>query len=882
MKKRKHQSALAFIIIYILFYYLIILFGNHEVRLIKISGNLLSIIGALVSTLWIYQTYKSRINNQKEAVFWLQLSLGTLSYLIAELIWMNYESYRLIEVPFPSYADIFYMFQMFFYLLAFSIYYFNGKQFFKIIQFIFEILIIMVVLSTFSYYFILEQMITDPTLTGFFLFISLSYPIGDLFLFFIVLAVIFGVNGIAFKKGLIIILSGIVIQSFADSSFFYLILNDMYHAESLIDPLFTFAVLLIGYSGISAEQTVSFQTAFSFSKKINALKISFPYISSLALISYIILFDREHTVLTIGGFLSIFLVMLRQVIIILNNRQLLTHLNESKQRYQSLFDNHPDAVISLNLDGQLTSINNKFCKIMDTSSNLLIGQHLENLFSVDRDLINRHFLKTKKGLHQNFEVILKDKLRETIYIHVTYIPMYIDGTVVGVFGVFKDITELKKNTEKIHYLAYHDSLTGLHNRAFFEDSLEKEIVDSKKNGSGLAVIFIDFDRFKMINDSLGHDAGDQLLKAIADRLFSIVRKKDIIARQGGDEFTLLLKNVKNHKEIIQIMDEMMLTLNDPYHIKGHSFLTTPSIGISFYSGDHDTAVSLMKKADLAMYFSKMNGKNQYSFYQIGMEQDSANQLLIESALHHAIKNEEFVLYYQPQIESSNHKIYGLEALVRWNHPHLGMLGPGHFITIAEETNLILPIGEWVLRQACTQGKKLHDLGFEDLTISVNISPKQFQSPKLVQMVRDVIKETGFNSEFLLLEITEAVAMNHINKTIDKLKELQQIGVRISIDDFGTGHSSLSYLSNLPLNELKIPREFVNHLGVETNNAIIDTIITLAKNLKLDIIAEGVETSNQLLSLQKMGCYRMQGYYFGKPVSSKEIEELLLKNDCFLE
>nr|WP_273841394.1 bifunctional diguanylate cyclase/phosphodiesterase [Halalkalibacter alkalisediminis] len=292
----------------------------------------------------------------------------------------------------------------------------------------------------------------------------------------------------------------------------------------------------------------------------------------------------------------------------------------------------------------------------------------------------------------------------------------------------------------------------------------------------------------MINDTLGHDAGDELLGVIADRLRSSVRKGDIVARQGGDEFTLLIKNITQTDDIVSLVDRMMAELSQSYNIKGQEFFTTPSIGISYYTKGDETALSLMKQADLAMYASKKNGKNQYTFYEQKLEQTSANQLWVESDLHHAIKNREFVLHYQPQIDSSNQKIYGVEALIRWQHPELGLLAPSHFINIAEETNLILPIGEWVLREACKQGKKWDDQG-NPLKISVNISPRQFQSPDLVKMIADIIKKSGCDPKLLILEITEAVAMNNIEKTIDKLTQIKEMGVRISIDDFGTGHSS---------------------------------------------------------------------------------------------
>nr|WP_246879908.1 GGDEF domain-containing phosphodiesterase [Bacillus suaedae] len=579
--------------------------------------------------------------------------------------------------------------------------------------------------------------------------------------------------------------------------------------------------------------------------------------------------DREHQILTIGGFLSILLIIVKQISVLYNNKQLLGHLNRSNERFQSLFDHHPDAVVSINLKGELTRVNNTAAKMANCSNEDLIGLQFDSFFEGEDLLkVRKHFHLSCQGDDQHFEVKIKKPNGKRRNLLLTNIPMYEDNQIVGIFGITKDVTDIKRNEKRINYLAYHDSLTGLANRAYFENSLDLMIAESKQDGIGFAVILIDFDRFKIINDTLGHDAGDQLLIAIAERFISLTEHKALVARQGGDEFSLLVKGTKS--DVIELLDKIMTGLNKPHKIKGNIFITTASIGVSYSSNGIETAVDVLKKADIAMYASKKNGKNQYTFYEEGLAQESENQLWIENDLYHAINNKEFLLYYQPQIDSTNSRIYGVEALLRWNHPKYGILAPGQFITIAEETNMILPIGEWVLRQACLEGNKWHESG-ELLEIAVNISPKQFQSPHLIKMVANIIAETDFNPNYLVLEITEAVAMNNIDETVIKLKELKAMGIHISIDDFGTGHSSLSYLAQLPFDELKIPRELVNELGKETHNAIVSTIITLADNLKLKIIAEGVETNEQKSILQNMNCTNMQGYLFSKPVSREDIE-----------
>lgn len=867
VEQEHHRKTLIFILLYIVIYYTLILFGTGNEPFYIISRNLMSTSAAFIAAIWLIRAFKTTVSIERIVWFWL--SLGCWSYFSAELIWMYYESFLRTEVPFPGLSDLFYMLQILFYLVAFSRYQFIVKRFSRILQLIFEIVIVMIVISTFSYYFIIEHQMSNPELTGLFLFISIGYPVGDLALIFAAVTLFCTVKESTVKRKFLVILIAVIIQAVADSSYMYLLLNNNYHTGSLIDPLFSLSLLLIGYSGIHANGIKTNKKIDAFFMKFDILRILLPYVGSLGLVLYIILMDREHQILTIGGFLAIFLIIVKQISVLYNNKQLLRHLNRSNERFQSLFDHHPDAVVSINLKGELTRVNNTAAKMANCSNEDLIGLQFDSFFEGEDMLkVRKHFHLACQGDDQHFEVKIKKPNGKRRNLLLTNIPMYEDNQIVGIFGITKDVTDIKRNEKRINYLAYHDSLTGLANRAYFENSLELMIAETKQDGIGYAVILIDFDRFKIINDTLGHDAGDQLLVAIADRFISLTEHKALVARQGGDEFSLLVKGTKS--VVIELLDKIMTGLNKPHEIKGNVFITTPSIGVSYSSNGDETSVDALKKADIAMYASKKNGKNQYTFYEEGLAQESENQLWIENDLYHAINNQEFLLYYQPQIDSTNNSIYGIEALLRWNHPKYGILAPGQFIAIAEETNMILPIGEWVLRQACLEGKKWHESG-EILEIAVNISPKQFQSAHLIKMVANIIAETDFNPDYLVLEITEAVAMNNTDETIIKLKELKAMGIHISIDDFGTGHSSLSYLAQLPFDELKIPRELVNELGKETHNAIVSTIITLADNLKLKIIAEGVETNEQKFILQNMNCTNMQGYLFSKPVSREDID-----------
>jgi predicted signal transduction protein with EAL and GGDEF domain len=349
-----------------------------------------------------------------------------------------------------------------------------------------------------------------------------------------------------------------------------------------------------------------------------------------------------------------------------------------------------------------------------------------------------------------------------------------------------------------------------------------------------------------------------------------------IARQGGDEFSILFNNIVNRDEIVTLAESVCRVLGEPYLIRDYEFLATPSIGISiFEAGNTETAISLMKKADLAMYQAKNNGKNQFKIFEPKMESESRNTFLLGNELSKAIHNNELLLHYQPQFHTLENRMYGVEALIRWQHPKLGLLYPGDFISIAEDTDLIIPIGEWVLRESCKQGKQWG----EQLRVSVNISPKQFQSADLVEMIKRVLDETKLKPDLLNIEITEAVAMSNMNETLTKLEAIRKLGVNLSIDDFGTGYSSLSYLPKLPITELKIPREFLLEMEHHAAyKAILQTIITLGKRLKVEVIAEGVETDKQKEILEKMKCHLMQGYHFSRPIPVAEIEKILYNEE----
>ena len=430
--------------------------------------------------------------------------------------------------------------------------------------------------------------------------------------------------------------------------------------------------------------------------------------------------------------------------------------------------------------------------------------------------------------------------------------------------------------QEIHYMAYYDALTGLSNRALFSNRLAQSIHLARRAEKLIGVFFIDLDSFKAVNDTMGHEGGDELLKHLAERLSGGVRKYDTVARFGGDEFLILLNQIERMEDITRIADHLMKLLSQPVTIREQEFFVTASAGIAIYPTDGDTADVLIKNADLAMYISKSKGKNQYTLCSSDMKEDVLNKMQLTNGLYRAQERNELVLYYQPQINVASQKIIGLEALLRWNHPNLGMISPVIFIPLAEQTGLINPIGQWVLYTACRQNKAWQDMGLPPVRMAVNLSVEQLRKPNLVGLVSDILKETGLEAKYLELEITESAAVMEAGYILQVLNNLKKLGVTIAIDDFGTEYSSLSRLKSLPVDRIKIDMQFVH--GISEGNkdeSIAKIIILLAKNLNLNVIAEGVETVEQNEFFNQQLCDEIQGYYYFRPMPAAEIEEILL-------
>ncbi|MBY0121067.1 EAL domain-containing protein [Bacillus sp. S/N-304-OC-R1] len=555
-------------------------------------------------------------------------------------------------------------------------------------------------------------------------------------------------------------------------------------------------------------------------------------------------------------------------------RQLNDSLTISEQFHQSLFNNNTDIVYCTDLQGHFTNVNPIFNEIFGYEREEVIGtSSLKYVISEDIPRVRMHFFRAIKGKEQYYNATILSKNGEMNLIHFKNIPIFIDGECIGLYVIGKNMTEQKKIEEKITELANFDHDTGLPNRMRFTEQLEEMLRRAKKKKRMLAVLSIDIDRFKLINDSLGHFAGDLILKELAYRIEKVLPSGSYIGRFSGDKFTVILSKDVQIDEVMKVSKSILTEISKPVHHENQEFFVTASIGVSFYPEDGTNEHELLKNADNATNRSKDQGGNRITFFSTEMNDQAMNRLELESYLRKALHKDEFYLMYQPLIDLETGKIYGSEALIRWNHPKLGLVSPAEFIPLAEETGIIQEIGRWVLQTACNQNKKWQTLGNHHLSVAVNVSAYQFQQPGFMNDVKQALNESNLDPQYLTLELTESTMLTNIDYSIPIMRDLQQLGVKVSIDDFGTGYSSLSYLKDLPINTLKIDRSFINNLREDTYDiAIVKAIITMGHGLEVKVVAEGVETKEQIELLKELNCHYAQGFYIHRPLKITDFEK----------
>ncbi len=554
----------------------------------------------------------------------------------------------------------------------------------------------------------------------------------------------------------------------------------------------------------------------------------------------------------------------------------LAELRESEERFHNAFDNAPIGMALVGLDGQWLQVNRSLCEIVGYQEAELLEMTFHKITHLDdlHSFLN-HFHKVLKGESAicQAEKRYLHKLGHEVWVLVSVSPLH-DSQKEAPHFIFQilDITGRRLAEQRLRQEALNDALTGLPNRTWFMNQLKEAFDNLKRNSEELfAVLFLDLDRFKIINDSIGHIVGDQLLIGIADRLRYCVRNPDAVARLGGDEFTILLKGINSPEDVIRVAERVQAELARPFNLGGYETFTTVSIGIAFPGSHHEKPDDLLRDADTAMYQAKSLGKARHVTFNEHMHTSAMNLMKLESDLRKAIERKEFLLHYQPIISLESARLTGFEALLRWFHPERGLIHPSEFIPVAEETGLIVPIGQWVLEEACSQMKRWHEQfpQSDSLSISVNLSSKQFAQPELIEHIIQALATSRLDPHSLKLEITESVVMENTQAANAMLERLRGLGVELSIDDFGTGYSSLSYLHRLPIDTLKIDRSFVGRITENNENKeIVRTIIHLAQGLGMSVIAEGVETKAQLESLRELHCESGQGYLFSRPVDAK--------------
>ncbi|WP_156291677.1 sensor domain-containing protein [Oceanobacillus salinisoli] len=548
--------------------------------------------------------------------------------------------------------------------------------------------------------------------------------------------------------------------------------------------------------------------------------------------------------------------------------------------YRSLFEFNPDTVFFLDREGVIAQVNRVFSEKLGYETNDVILQPLETFLpEKDGELYQEVFKQVLKDQFKRIHTKLFHKNGSYIYIWLSLIPAKNDGRVVGVFAQAQDITKEKQADRLNEHLAYHDSLTDLPNRRYFETRLKEEIITCNVKNQKLAVLYLDLDRFKYMNDTMGHTLGDVFLKKISDRLSECIYDKCFLARMGGDEFSILVPNLKNDKEPGEISERIIESLARPFIVDEYELYITTSIGVSVFPSDGEDMDTVLKYADVALYKAKEMGKNTYHIYTTGTNNPTYKRFILENDLRSAVDDNQLELYYQPKVCTEHNEIVGAEALIRWNHPKWGLIPPNEFIPLAEEIGIISKIERWVLYTACKQTKAWQDANFPPIPVSVNLTANRFLEKGFIQTIIKILEETNLEPHFLEIEITESSLLVNENVVFSILDDLRRIGIQISLDDFGTGYSSLSYLKRFKgrIDTLKLDRSFIYDLSYEDSeddNYITKSIINLAHHLKMAVVAEGVETMEQLQILNQFHCNTIQGYLFSKPVPASEFMKLM--------
>jgi diguanylate cyclase (GGDEF)-like protein/PAS domain S-box-containing protein len=847
----------------------------------------------------------ARHGTAQQERMWRLLGVSALSWGSGQAAWTWYETVLGREVPFPSLADVGYLAAVPLAAAALLSLPFAAQNLAGRVRQVLDGLMIAASLLLISWVLVLNTLFQAGTDNGLSQAISLAYPIGDIVVGTIVLFMLTrarGTNG-ATEIPLPLIGAGLVAWAVADSGFVYLTAVGSYSSGALIDAGWFLGYLLIliaarKSAARSSGQDAAGSGADRMDKPVGGdqLGLLLPYVAVGGSLVVSTVVQIQHGRLgPFAGWVRSFIMLAligRQVLTLLENSSLARHLESrviertaelqaSEQRFQALVQHSSEVVILVNRNGLVEYVSESMARVFGYGEADLRGRLLSDIFYLDAGT------RLREGLAEaaqrpygvlELELPLQHRDGQQCTAQITITNLLDNPSVAGLVLNTRDISERRQLEDQLSHQAFHDNLTSLANRALFKDRVEHALKRTLRQTPSVAVLFLDLDGFKEVNDSLGHAAGDRLLIQVAQRLAASVRPGDTIARFGGDEFAVLIEDASDDLELARVAERILEDLRQPFFINDRELHVRGSMGIARMDPDVDEVDQLLRNADLAMYRAKAAGQGGFERYDPGMHTELVARVQLEADLRRALEIRELFLHYQPTLDLASGQIVGAEALARWQHPTRGLVPPSEFIPLAEASGLIRPLGAWVLREACRQAAEWQRASSQrnkPFSLSVNLSGKQVQHAQVIQDVAAALEESGLPPESLVLEMTESVLLDDSEIVLDILQQLKRLGVRLAIDDFGTGYSSLSYLHRFPVDVLKIDRSFVERLSHASDNAeLARTVVRLGQSLQLQTVAEGVEDSAQFLTLRRMGCDIGQGFYFGRPMVGEEMERLL--------
>ncbi|HWI60467.1 MAG TPA: EAL domain-containing protein [Symbiobacteriaceae bacterium] len=813
---------------------------------------------------------------------WSVVGIAFLCTAVGDLVWLYYEKVLGLD-PFPSWADLPYLLNypvLFAGLLLFPGAVRSAKE---KLQFVLDTATVVLGSWMVVWYFILGPLARAEGASGLETVFSMAYPMGDILLLCGVTIILLTRGESGRSPALRWMAAGLFTYVLGDFAFSYMSLQGLYHSGDWTEIFWFVGAALNAISAHMQYRHLQREKETGLPVPDHGRPFSpLPYLAVLVSYGLLLFVARGNartslTELVYGAVGITVIVMIRQFVTARENLRLLSEATarRSEARFGSLVRNSSDVITII--DEQFTVIyqSPSVERIFGYAPQELIGRKLRTLFHPDEEAHNLAVLERlvrEPDQHKLIEWRWFHQDGSVRYAETTVNNLLDDETVCGLVLNTRDITERKQLEAQIRHQAFHDTLTGLANRALFKDRVEQALYEQSHRQEPITVLFLDLDNFKTINDSLGHSVGDQLLCSVAERLLTCVRSTDTVARLGGDEFAVLLKWMEA-EGAMPIASRIAREMKEPFHLQGREVCIGVSVGLATSGEGGERADELLRNADVAMYCAKTRGKGRCEVYHPTMYSAVRERMELEGELRRAVEAQQFVLYYQPTIDLETGKAIGVEALVRWYHPQRGIMQPGQFIPLAEETDLIIPLGRWVLREACAQLRQWQQQypATAPTTVGVNLSVKQLNHVELVGQVREALEMTGLPPRCLVLEITESILMHATDPFLERLRVLRSLGVQLAIDDFGTGYSSLSYLRWVPADVLKMDKSFLK--GIETNPklaSLVQGILNLARALGLETVAEGIERPEQLSELQALHCQMGQGYFFGSPLTAEEI------------